>query len=231
VSVARSLDGGSVLLLPGWGCGPELLAPLVPAGAVCVGAADWDRARGSDDLPAIAAHAAAQLPGALTVIGWSLGAMVALEVLPALAGRLAALHLVAPCLRFTAGWPERVLARMRRRCATDPGGVLAEFARRMMAPGEERLAPTLRGDRPVEALLAGLDYLATRDLARPAPVRGCRARVVHGEGDLVVPAALSEPVAEALAAARLVLDGAGHAPQLGRATECAEFVGGVGRAR
>jgi pimeloyl-ACP methyl ester carboxylesterase len=42
----------------------------------------------------------------------------------------------------------------------------------------------------------------------------------------VVPVELSVPVAEALGAARRVLAGAGHAPQLSRAAECAAFLDG-----
>jgi pimeloyl-ACP methyl ester carboxylesterase len=210
-----------VLVLPGWGAGPELLAALVPPGAP-VAAADWDAARAPDELVPLALAAAARLGGAFTIVAWSLGAMVALEALPALAGRAAALHLLAPCLRFTESWPERVLARMRRRCAEDPAGVLAGFARSMAAPGETILP--LRTDRPAAALLAGLDYLAGRALAPPAPVPGCRVRIVHGEADPIVPADRSLPIADALGAERLVLPRAGHAPQLTRTAECAAFL-------
>jgi len=212
----------SVLLLPGWGAGPELLTPLVPPGARAA-AADWDAARGPEELVPLALGAAGRLDGRLVVVAWSLGAMVALEALPALAGRLAALHLVAPCLRFTDAWPSRVLARMRRRCVEDPAGVLAAFAGSMAAPGEP--APALGIDRPPAALAAGLDYLARRALARPAPVPRCRVRIVHGAADSVVPAHLSAPIAEALGAERLVVAGAGHAPQLTRAAQCAAFLG------
>lgn len=215
----------AVLLLPGWGHGPEALLPLVPAGARAA-AADWDRARGPDDLVPLALEAAASLEGPLVAVGWSLGAMVALEALPALAGRLAALHLVAPCLRFTEAWPARVIDRMRRRCAEDPQAVLAAFARSLAAPGEEPCAPAPEGARPLPSLLAGLDYLAGRALPPPAPLPGVPARVVHGAADPVVPARLSAPIAEALGAARRVLPGAGHAPQRTRAAECAAFLAG-----
>jgi pimeloyl-ACP methyl ester carboxylesterase len=215
-----------VLLLPGWGAGPELLAALVPTGAAGVEAAAWDEARSADDLVPLALRAAARLEGALVVIGWSLGAMVALEALPALAGRLAALQLIAPCLRFTAGWPARVLERMRRRCAEDPARVLDAFGRSLVAPGEEGFAPVLRAGRPPAALLAGLDYLAGRALPPPAEPPGCPVRVIHGGADPVVPAELSISVAEALSAERRVLPGAGHAPHLSRAEECAAFLRG-----
>lgn len=224
------MSPASVLLLPGWACGPEHLAPLLPAGAAHVAAADWDRARSAEELVPLALDAAARLPGPLEVIGWSLGAMVALEALPALSGRLAALRLVAPCLRFTDGWPARVVQRMRRRCAEDPAGVVEEFSRRLAAPGEALAAPAPRSDRPAAALLAGLDYLAGRALAPPAAPAGCVVRVAHGGADPVIPPALSLSVAAALGAERRVLDGAGHAPQLSRAAECAAFLrGGHGR--
>lgn len=219
----EGLHAPSVLLLPGWGMGPDALAPLVPAGAT-VAAVDWDGARSPEELVPAALAAAARLPGRLRVLAWSLGAMVAIDALPALADRVVALDLVAPCLRFTDGWPARVLARMRRRCAEDPAAVLAAFAGSLAAPGE-RAVPAPRAAAPVASLLAGLDYLSTRALAPPSPVPGCRARVVHGEADPVVPAPLSAPVAAALGAARRVLPGAGHAPQRTRPAECAALLG------
>jgi pimeloyl-[acyl-carrier protein] methyl ester esterase len=187
----------------------------------------WDAARSADALAPLALEAAAGAPGdGLVVVAWSLGAMVALEALPALAGRVRALLLVAPCLSFTAGWPRRVLERMRRRCADDPAATLAAFAGALLAPGEA--GPPLiraRADQPVAALQAGLDYLATRALAPPAAPPGCAVRVIHGGADPIIAAALSAPVAAALGAARRVLPGAGHAPQCTRAAECRAFLG------
>ena len=176
------MSAPGVLLLPGWGTGPELLAPLAPRSAAGVVSPRWDAARSADALAPLALEAAAGAPGdGLVVVAWSLGAMVALEALPALAGRVRALLLVAPCLSFTAGWPRRVLERMRRRCADDPAATLAAFAGALLAPGEA--GPPLiraRADQPVAALQAGLDYLATRALAPPAAPPGCAVRVIHG---------------------------------------------------
>jgi pimeloyl-ACP methyl ester carboxylesterase len=187
----------------------------------------WDEARSADALAPLALEAAAGAPGeGLVVVAWSLGAMVALEALPALAGRrrVRALLLVAPCLSFTAGWPARVLARMRRRLAEDPAATLAAFAGALLAPGEAG-SPPVRADQPVAALQAGLDYLATRALAPPAAPPGCAVRVIHGGADPIISPALSAPVAAALGAARRVLPGAGHAPQCTRAAECRAFLG------
>lgn len=221
-----------VLLLPGWAMPPEALAALVPPGASGVASPRWEVARGPDDLVPLALEAAARAPGEqLVVIGWSLGAMVALEALPALPGRLAALHLVAPCLRFTDGWPRRVLERMRRRCADDAVGVRGAFERALLAPGEQAAIPPAGPAWPPAALQAGLGYLAGRALSRPVRRPGCVARIVHGEADAVIPADLSRPVADALGAARRTLPGAGHAPVLTRAAECAAFLAGDAGAR
>lgn len=219
------MSATGVLLLPGWGTGPELLAGLVPPRAACVVSPDWRAAKRPEDLVALAIEAAGGIAGdRLLVVGWSLGAMVALEALPALPGRLAAMHLVAPCLRFTDAWSPRVLERMRRRCARDPEPVLDAFARTALAPGEHPLRSGSSPPWPAPALDAGLAYLACRALPAPESRPGCTVRMVHGGSDPVVPADLSKLVAEVLGAERKVLPLAGHAPQLTRAAECTAFL-------
>jgi pimeloyl-[acyl-carrier protein] methyl ester esterase len=225
-----------LLVLPGWATGDAIFEPLLAQWDGETAVADWGAAQEADDLPRLALAAAERLRGPrFTLLGWSLGAMVALELAPQLLARLDRLLLLAPCLRFTDGWGVRVLDRMRRRCRTDPGAVLDAFAPSLLSTSEAaepRLgALPLRRDLPAAALLAGLDYLAGRDLSAPAlgAPGALDVRVLHGSEDAVVPSRLSVALAERLGAERLELAGVGHAPHLTRPDEAAQFLFHSGR--
>jgi pimeloyl-ACP methyl ester carboxylesterase len=78
----------------------------------------------------------------------------------------------------------RVLERMQRRIATDPRSVLAEFWQRAGASGPDK-SPN------VAALAEGLDHLATWD-ERENLARSARSmRLIAGQEDAIVPAAMT----------------------------------------
>lgn len=133
--------------------------------------------------------------GSWTVIGWSMGAMLALEALfaEALDGlsesgdaqtrenagfRIDSVIVIAGTLSFasperTKGWPPRVLERMKKQLAgQQPEAVLETFRRSMFSPGEiadqaDRIetAADCPADFGPEGLQAGLDYLLRTDLS------------------------------------------------------------------
>ncbi|MDX6503616.1 MAG: hypothetical protein QOE29_741, partial [Gaiellaceae bacterium] len=100
--------------LPGWGAAPEVWAPF-----------------GGPGVP---------LEPGVEVVGWSLGAMRALEAATRM--ELAGLVLVAATPQFVRrghwsyGWPPRVLEAMRERLAADPDALLDEFEAGLFAPEE-----------------------------------------------------------------------------------------------
>lgn len=173
------------------------------------------------------------------LVGWSLGAQVALAALPLVRPRLSALVLVSGTPRFTEGegWPHGLPAQsvevLAHRVRRDPARAAARFFDGMFADGEldgeARLRTrTMRAAIPVPdvaAALAGLGVLAREDL-RPA-LGGVDLPVllVHGERDPICPAGASRAMAEAIAGARLaLLAGAGHAPFLSRPGALADAV-------
>jgi pimeloyl-[acyl-carrier protein] methyl ester esterase len=176
--------------IPGWGASPAMWEPFgasVPPG-----------------------------PG-VEVVGWSLGAMHALEA--ALEADVAGLVLVAGTPQFVRrgawriGWTPRILERMLDVLAVDPDRLLDDFEAAMWAPGEEPIAIPRETDP--EALAAGLRYLDQASLLdRLGDVR-CPVRLLHGGADRLIPVAAAETLAAALPHADLtVWAEAGHAPHL-----------------
>ncbi|MDA8164913.1 MAG: methyltransferase domain-containing protein [Desulfobacteraceae bacterium] len=145
------------------------------------------------------------------LIGWSMGAHLALDFARAHPGRVASLDLLA----MRREWPAAEIEQIRRELAADPQGFLAAFYRKCFL-GDRALyrlfqstleAGCLR-EPPLAVLHRGLDYLAqARSLPAPVPTR-----LVHGRRDLIVP--LAER-AELPGAESEVLDHAGHLVFLG----------------
>ncbi|MCL6621275.1 MAG: alpha/beta fold hydrolase [Syntrophobacterales bacterium] len=169
------------------------------------------------------------LPETLAV-GWSLGGMLLLEAVARAGVRPAALVLVGVpavfCQRPDCPWgqPPAAVRAMRRALTQDPARVLAEFARRSLAPGEEawlaearRLFPA--GQAPAHLAL-GLDYLLATDLRLWLGEISLPVTLVQGEEDAIVRPAQAALLKDHLPPAELLLlPGAGHLPFLTRAGE------------
>ncbi|MEJ5329816.1 MAG: alpha/beta fold hydrolase [Desulfobaccales bacterium] len=173
----------------------------------------------------------AGLPLARTLaVGWSLGGCLLVEAVARFGVRPAAMMLVGVpavfCQRpdFPDGQPPAVVRAMRRALFQDPARVLADFARRALAPGEaaweEKALQLFPAGQSPAHLAAGLDYLLTADLRPylkqvPVPVT-----LVQGEGDAIVGPSQAKYLEENLPQAQAVLlPGAGHLPFLTRARE------------
>jgi len=166
------------------------------------------------------------------LVGWSMGAQVALEALPALGGRVAALALLGATPRFTScdGWPhglpEVSVRALAARVAHRPERALRRFFEDMFAPeelddaGRARAAATaLDGAPPTDpaAARAGLDALLAADQRPRLDAVRAPALLVHGARDPICLAAASEWMHARLPRSRLELvPGLGHAPHLSR---------------
>lgn len=188
---------------------------------------------------AILAAVTPGLAGPALWLGWSLGGLLALAVAGQRPEAMAGLLLLASAPRFArapdwpAGMDTTVLAGFARNLATDHAATLQRFLG-LQVMGEPAARASLRQLREVletapaprpGALAAGLAILREADLratwqALPAPVAllgGARDR-------LVCPAALEAAHALRPAAARRLLEGAGHAPFLTAPEAVAGFV-------
>lgn len=179
------------------------------------------------------------------VIGWSMGAQIALSALPQLRERVSALVLVGgtPCFcsreDYSHGVPPaeaRGMALRLRRGFTRAAG---EFYRGMFSPEDEgssdigSMAKAVVGRLPqLQVALDALDELVNSDLRSQLQDVDLPVLLLHGDSDRICLPGASLYMHEQLPVSRLHLfHGAGHAPFLTRTAEfnalLSEFAGGV----
>lgn len=211
--------------------GRTLLTPDLPGHGTAKAAgntlADW-----ADAL-------APTIPDGAILIGWSLGAQLALHLATHRPDQVSRLVLIGATPRFVQGadWPAALpavtLADFRRDFDLDPTTVqkrfvalqaLGDTARRTVsATLTNALTPADPTHQPT--LATGLRLLADTDLR--ACVAGIRqpTRVLHGSADTLMPVAAAEWLADTLPHGRLsVFQHSGHAPFLSRPADCAGLI-------
>lgn len=174
-------------------------------------------------------------PQPVDLVGWSLGALVALHVAATVPERVRRLVLLGATARFVAQdtWPWAVgadtLQAFRTELARDAEALRGRFAL-LCAQGETgpqartlvRRLRQLPGAAP-PVLDDGLAVLAQADV-RPLLARvSAPVLLLHGAADALMPLAAAQALAQALPRARLqVLPGAGHALPLTSPQACAQ---------
>jgi pimeloyl-[acyl-carrier protein] methyl ester esterase len=249
--VESSGSGPPMVLLHGWAMHSGLWAPLAStlAGRFRVHAVDLPgHGRSAPVSPltldrladAMAEHFAAEnVP--LTVVGWSLGGMVALRWARRAQRRLARLVLVATTPSFVArpDWPPAMdaatLSRFGDELRASYRLTLQRFLSLQLAGGgrEDRAARGAgsvdgramlamlrrelfaRGEPSPAALADALAILMSADLRPELPAIAQRCLVISGERDTLAPPAAGAWLAAALPDARFAaIAGAGHVPFL-----------------
>ncbi len=181
------------------------------------------------DLDSLASAIVPGLPAACTLIGWSLGGLVALRLAAMYGSRVRRLVLVATTPRFVAApdWPHglmtEVIEEFALQLARDHRAVLNHFLT-LQARGDERQRALIRDlrlllarhDAPQPAALAaGLGILREADLRGEARRVRVPTLVISGEYDRLTPPAAGQFLAAQIPSARHVLvRGASHAPFL-----------------
>ncbi len=174
------------------------------------------------------------VPRNATVLGWSLGGMVALRLATLAAERIARLVLVATTPRFvtapdwSAAMTPQALAGFGARLREDYKATVQEFLA-LQVRGDERELASLRelrqrltaGGLPEPAALeVGLDILGSVDLRASLARLSLPALIVAGEHDRVTPPGASGHLAGHIPGSRFhLIRRAGHAPFISHAEE------------
>jgi pimeloyl-ACP methyl ester carboxylesterase len=156
------------------------------------------------------------------LIGWSTGAMVALEVAARLQDGIAALVLLSATARFCScegyapGVPKGALRAMCRDLGKRPEAVLFDFFARACFPlsvsGDDLARRTEIALRSGAApLIQGLEYLQRVDLREALDPARQPCLVIHGQEDQIIPPDAAVYLSDNLVnASSLFVPGAGH---------------------
>jgi pimeloyl-[acyl-carrier protein] methyl ester esterase len=240
--VERAGKGFPLIMLHGWGmhggiwdeCVPELAARWRVIRPDLPGHGRSPALPGSADLDSLAESVASHCPREMSLLGWSLGGLVAMRIASRLPGRVRRLVLVAATPRFVSGpgWPcgvsADVLELFGRGLSDDYRRTVRDFLT-LQVRGDEHSVDLLRdlktrvfahGDPDPRALSQGLKLLADTDLRDDLEKIEQPTLVISGDRDRITPADAGRRMADKVAGARFVsIIGASHAPFLSHRSE------------
>ena len=234
-----------IVLLHGWGLSSAVWAPLQaqldPQLTVLTPdlPGHGNAAPAGDTLASWAQALLAHIPDGSILVGWSLGAQLAMHLAVHAPQKIARLVLIAASPRFVqaddwpAALPEATLEEFRSHFELDPTATqrrfvalqsLGDAARKHVAARlGEALTPADTLHLP--ALATGLRLLAETDQRALARSITQPVRLLHGSEDKLMPVAAAEWLADALPLGRMsVLKHTGHAPFVSRPAECATLI-------
>ncbi len=163
-----------------------------------------------------------------TLMGWSLGSMVAVEIAQILYKRIDNLILISGTLKFvndkddiyTALWSKDTIDKMIYMLKSDKDSTLNKFYKNFFSKTEkrdghyERFMKEIKFHKPccnINSLICGLEYLKNTDLREISlPLSPL---VIHGDRDVICPYKSSEYIKEKFKNAKLVtLQNTEHIP-------------------
>lgn len=193
-------------------------------------------------LPEIGAAMLDAIPNEkFSLLGWSLGATVAIDIARLVPARVESLILLAGNPRFVQAddWPgvrPQVLDAFTGQLSTDLRLTLMRFLALQVngLPDGKRLLQMMKnamqecGPPPVDVLQAGLDILKNCDLRTALAQLQCPVTLIQGDRDTLIPLASGQAVQTLQSSIELhVLENAGHAPFLSHGRQLAGIVCGA----
>ncbi|MBU6259707.1 MAG: alpha/beta fold hydrolase [Burkholderiales bacterium] len=209
----------NLILLPGLACDAAMYAGQLPALATRHKVHVADAHQRCATLPEMAAALLREQPGALVLIGASMGGMVALEMLRQAPARVQALALLGTTARPDAA---ATIELRRKACELYAAGRMDEVLRANLLfafhPVEVRdkelvgaYLEMLRRAGPAQLIAQNRAVMVRADQRPLLPRIACPTLVVCGEADGLTPVAESRALADAIPGARLeIVAGAGH---------------------
>jgi pimeloyl-[acyl-carrier protein] methyl ester esterase len=245
-------QGPDLVLLHGWGLNLRVwdgLASLLEKSFRIItvdlpghGRSEWNPKARTPAEQAWQVHATLEsLSNRYSLLGWSLGGQIALDLAAAMPGSVERLVLVATTPRFVAspdwpyGMPATALERMATQLKTNYRRTVSDFLELQVrgSTGAEKALADLHaslfqhGEAHPKALVTGLTTLESSDLRPMLPLVRAPTLVITGQYDRVTLPAASRALAEALPDARYIeVRRAAHAPFLSHTVEFASLVTG-----
>lgn len=173
----------------------------------------------------------------VTLIGWSLGAIAALEIALALPEKINRLILISGTACFVQekrkGWSVRIVKKMQRNIVTSPEETLRAFDQLLFSEEEkekwlsyfvECVRPSFHKDTP-ESLYYGLDYLIHADVRDQLSDLHVPTLLIHGEKDQICPLSAAMEMTKNIPQSELYpIPNAGHVPFLTHREICMDKI-------
>jgi pimeloyl-[acyl-carrier protein] methyl ester esterase len=243
-------SGPDLVLLHGWGLNIRVWDGLVQElgdrfRMIAVdlpghGRSTWGAGGGTPAEQAWLIHTTlASVSNRYSLLGWSLGGQIALDLAAAMPGQIDKLVLVAATPRFaqSADWPygmqPAAITKLATQLRQNYRQTVRDFLELQVRGSIEgssvleqlRHALFVHGEAQPEALEAGLNTLATSDLRPTLPHVKAPTLAIAGQHDRITAPAASRVLAQALPDARYVeMRRAAHAPFLSHRKEFATLV-------
>lgn len=192
---------------------------------------DWYRVKSLKEYKARVAGVIDKNVGeCFSLLGWSLGSLLAIEAACRYKDRIKQVILVSGTSRFTrdkqsgygCGWPQNVVEKMKAALLNDQKKTLDSFCHSMFSEEEIQQGwseiftgtPGNRGTYKTQELLAGLDFLIQADFREKLKEIKAPVLVIHGEKDTICPVDASEYILSQLKGDAIlkIMKGVGHIP-------------------
>ncbi|OAH59658.1 hypothetical protein AWH48_00705 [Domibacillus aminovorans] len=195
---------------------------------------NWHHTKSEEDIENRVRHIIRQEKKVI-LIGWSLGAIAALAT--ASQEPVCGIVLIGGVARFTqdtdsdyAGWEGKFVERLKQSVQKETDGALKRFDESMFSATEQLWKESFPAVRAhfakddTNSLLIGLNYLIHRDVRSLLSTLHVPLLLLHGENDRVCSVEAARYIGERTNACLHVWEGAGHAPHITKAKECAHMI-------
>ncbi|MEI5907499.1 alpha/beta hydrolase [Bacillus spongiae] len=231
------------LLLPGWGMEKDVFCSLIEAFEERVEFTfiDWRGIKTKAEYEARVISTLRDMKDKVHLVGWSLGSIVALNVVNQVPEKVAGIIIIGGTSRFTIGddyaygWHKRIVNRMKTNVKRDKDQTLRSFDLAMFSETEHKQGyydqfvqirnEQFQGDS-TDSLEVGLQYLIETDVRNILPIIKVPCLIIHGEEDGITPVEAGKFINEQVGSESsiYVLQDTGHMPFFTKADKCAQLM-------
>ncbi len=247
--IERFGNGIPMVFLHGWGMPRSLLRGFAQEFATqhtiwlvdLPGYGQSDALARADDIQVLAKFLAEHLPTneSYILVGWSLGAVTALQLAAEFPQGIVKLVLftATPCFMSSANWLHGVTQAALAQVAEELSGDYTKAMNRFLQLQLKNLPAARETIRQIKTLLAGevapdstalqqgLEMLATTDLRQQLATITTPTLILNGDRDSLVPTLAARSLAEQMPHAQaVILHGAAHLPFMTHATACRRWL-------